>query len=317
MLLPSVPAPRARLFDETLPQAPPVQALLAQVARAMAEALEQLEAGDIDAITAAQRKAEQALAVLAENVDEWSMELGLQTQGVSTLVAATSERLALIEEYEARVIDLLEKTDIAAAEEKALDSLAEPQMLLAEDVIAFKNDTLTQNHDGTDQDVPPLLSRLGRAERAMRDAAESLERNSADSATEQQELAADALAEAYAIVVEQNERLGLLQDLFMFQRSVGFANSYMTDIVAEQRDMIVATEAVQPPATSDLMLVFGNLRRCLDDVAPLLDLVAGRLDAGTPLAFAATDLDDAMELLGSGDKLDVLDAIDACQPIHF
>ncbi len=311
MLLPSVPAPRARLFDETLPQAPPVQALLAQVDRAMAAAIQQLEAGDIEAVTTEQGKAEQALAVLAENVDNWSLELGLQTQGVSTLVAATSERLSLIEEYEARVIGLLEKTDIAAAEERKVDSLADPQLLLVEELIAFKEDLVAQNHDGTDQDIPPLLRRLDRAVRAMSDAAKSLERNSADSAIEQQELAADALAEAYDIVVAQNERLGLLQDLFMFQRAVGFANSYMADIITEQRDMIVATEAAQPEATSGLMPAFGNLRRCLDDVAPLLDLVAGRLDAGTPLAFAATDLDDAMDLLKSGDKLDVLDAIDA------
>ena len=311
MLLPSVPAPRARLFDETIPQAPPVQALLAQVDRAMADALQQLEAGEIEAITVEQRKAEQALAVLAENLDDWSVDLGLQMQGVSTLVAETSERLSLIEEYETRVIDLLEKTDLAAAEGEKVDSLAEPQQQLSEEVIAFKKDLVTQNHDETDQDIPPLLSRLDRAERAMSDAAESLERNSADSAIEQQELAADALTEAYVIVVAQNERLGLLQDLFMFQRSVGFANGYMADIVAEQRDMIAATEAAQPQTISGLMPAFGNLRQCLDDVAPLLDLVASRLDAGTPLVFAATDLDDAMDLLKSGDKLDVLDAIDA------
>jgi hypothetical protein len=310
LLLPSVPAPRARLFDEVLPPVPPVQTLLAQADRAMANALQQIAAGQIEAVTADQHRAEQALADLVAIVDDWSVELGIQTQGLSTLVAATSERLSLIEEYEARIIDLLEKVDLAATEKKKVDNLAEPQRLLVEELVAFKQDLVKLHQDEADQDILPLLSRLGRAERAMSDAAKTLKRNSASEANEQQELAADALAEAYAIAVAQNERLGLLQDLFMFQRSVGFASSYMADIVAEQRDMIVASKAVQPQAIPGLLPVFGNLRKCLDDVAPLLSLVAARLDAGTPLVFAATDLGDAMDLLQSGDKLDAIDAQD-------
>jgi hypothetical protein len=141
-------------------------------------------------------------------------------------------------------------------------------------------------------------------------AAKALKRNSANEAIEQQELAADALAEAYAISMAQHERLVLLQDLFMFQRSVGFASSYMADIIAEQRDMIMASKAVQPQDIPGLLPAFGNLRKCLNDVAPLLSLVAARLDAGTPLVFAATDLGDAMDLLQSGDKLDAIDAQD-------
>ena len=34
--------------------------------------------------------------------------------------------------------------------------------------------------------------------------------------------------------------------MLMFQRSVGFAHGYMADIVAEQRDLLEATEASQP-----------------------------------------------------------------------
>ncbi len=308
MLLPSVPAPRAQLFDEVLPHAPPAQAMLAQADRSMADALQQIAAGELEAATVAQRKAEQELTELVGIVDDWSVELGIQTQGLSTLVAATSERLSLLEEYEARAIALLEKADIAASEKQKVISLAEPQRLLVDELIAFKQDLVKQNQVEADQDIPPLLSRLSRAERAMIAAAEALKLNSADQAMEQQEVVADTLAEAYAIVVAQHERLGLLQDLLMFQRAVGFANSYMADIVAEQRDMIVATKAAQPQAIPGLLPPFGNLRRCLDDVAPLLDLVAGRVDAGTPLIFAATDLGDAVDLLQSGDKLDAIDA---------
>ncbi|NNM28317.1 MAG: hypothetical protein HKO57_02255, partial [Akkermansiaceae bacterium] len=310
LLLPTVPAPRPLLFDETPPQAPPVQDLLKGADRAMADALQHFAAGELDGATSQQRAAAQALTDLAGLVDRWSVELGLQTLGLGTLVAVTGERLALIEEYEAKVIALLEKTDIAAADEQKVDGLAVPQLLLTGELAAFNGDLVKQSQSHSDQDIPPLLSRMERAERALRRAVASLEVNDADQAIGHQEKAADILAEAFAIVVTQNEQLGLLQSLLMFQRSVGFANRYMADIVAEQRDMIAATKALQSDDASDLMPQFDNLRRCMQDVAPLLDLVASRMDAGTPLVFAVADLEDAMASLEDGDKIDALDAQD-------
>ena len=88
------------------------------------------------------------------------------------------------------------------------------------------------------------------------------------------------------------------------------AIGYMGDIVAEQRDMIVATKALKSDDASHLLPMLSNLRRCVGDVASLLDLVASRLDAGTPLAFAVADLEDTVASLQSGDKLDALDAQD-------
>lgn len=308
MLLPTVPAPRANLFDEKWPEAPPVDPILLEADRAMVEALKQLAAGDKGAATTQQRTAEKSLLQLVEIVDRWAVELGLQTQGLSTVVAATSERMSIIEEYESRVIVLLERIDIAAADGKPVNGLVEPQSLLKGELIAFKNDLIKQNNAEPDQDTPPLVSRLEKAERAMHDVGEALGRNAADEAIERQERAADALAEALAVVVAQNERLSLLQDLMMFQRSVAFANKYMADIVAEQRDLIAATDAMDEKTAPKLMPQFGNLRKCLDDVAPLLDMVAARLDVGTPLVFAKADLEDAVASLEGGDKLDALDA---------
>lgn len=308
MLLPSIPAPRASLFDETPPQVPPVEAMLMDADRAMAEAIQQLAVGQKDAATSHQRIAEKAINQLVEIVDRWSVELGLQTQGLSTVVAATSERMSLVEQYEARSLALLEQMDIAAAEKKSVEGLVEPQSLLADELIAFKNDLIKLNTAEPDQDIPPLVSRLQKAERAMSDATEALRRNAADKAIQQQERAADALAEALTLIGAQYGRLSLLQDLMMFQRSVGFASTYMADIVAEQRDLIEATEKADAKITSDLMPRFGNLARCLDDVAPLLDLVAARLDVGTPLVFAKADLADAVTSLQARDKVDSLDA---------
>ena len=310
ILLPSIPAPRAQLFDEALPLAPPVEAMLAEADRAMAEAVARITADQQDAAADQQRNAEQALVDVTQIVDRWSVEMGLQTQGLSTLVAATSERLSRIEEFEARIIGLLEKTDIAAAENEKVDELAEPQLILADELARFHQDLGKRHQAEPDQDLPPLLSRLHESQRAMSAAVQSLSSNAAEEAIENQEQAADALAEAYAIVVAQNERLGLLQDLLMFQRAVGFANGYMADIVAEQQDLLTTTETADAKDLTKLLPVFANLRTCMEDVAPLLDLVAGRLDVGTPLVFARTDFEDAMAAVENGDTLEAIDAQD-------
>ena len=308
LLLQTVPAPRTKLFDETWPVTPPIRDLLEKADQAMEDAIDQFAANQQDATTSKQLEAEQALTSLSQLVDNWSVELGLQTLGLSTLVAVTGERLAFIEEYEAKVVALLEETDIAAIEESNVSALVESQLLLVDELDTFNRDLAQQNESGEDQDVPPLLSRMERAQKAMRSAVVSLKANDADQAIGQQEQAADVLAEAFALVTAQNERLVLLQSLLMFQRSVGFAVGYVGDIVAEQRDMIRATKALKSDDASDLFPKLDNLRRCVDEVAPLLDLVASRLDAGTPLAFAVADLEDAVAALKDADKLDSLDA---------
>jgi len=83
----------------------------------------------------------------------------------------------------------------------------------------------------------------------------------------------------------------------------------MLDLVAQQWDLAKATEALEETDDpSNLYPLLGNLRRCVDEIAPLLDLVASRLDAGSPLAFTASDLEDAVAALKDGDSLDAFDA---------
>ena len=308
LLLQTVPAPRTKLLDETWPQPPPIRDLLKKADQAMVHAIEGFAVGQQDATISKQREAEQALTNLSQLVDNWSVEFGLQTLGLSTLVAVTGERLAFIEEYEAKVVALLEETDIAAIEESNVSALVESQLFLVDELDAFNHDLAQQIESSADQDTPPLLSRMERSGKAMRRAVKSLKENDADQAIGHQEQAADILAEAFALVTAQNERLGLLQSLLIFQRLVGFAIGYVEDIVAEQRDMIMATKALKSDDASALFPTLENLGRCVDEVAPLLDLVASRLDTGTPLAFAVADLEDAVAALKDGDKLDSLDA---------
>ena len=309
LLLQSVPVPRTQLFDETLPEVPPVLNLLKEADLAMAKAIEQLAAGEKVQAIEQQQKVESALTQLVGLVDRWSVQLGLETLGLGTLVAATGERLGIIEDFEARVIALLEKTDIAAADGQKVSGLAENQLVQAEEMADFNNDLRKQHQSNPDQDIPPLISRTQRAEQALRNAVKSLEANVADQSIGHQEQAADILSEALAIVTTQNEQLGLLQSLLMYQRSVRFANGYMSDLVAQQWDLAKATEALEETDDPSVLYpLLGNLRRCVHEIAPLLDLVASRLDAGSPLAFTASDLEDAVAALKDGDSLDAFDA---------
>ena len=134
--------------------------------------------------------------------------------------------------------------------------------------------------------------------------------NEAEEAIERQGEAADLLAEALLLVSAQNERLDLLQSLLMFQRSVGFAIGYLNDLGSEQRDLMAATEALPSDDPSALLPRLKNQANCVKEVAPLLTMLASRIDTGTPLAFAVSDLEDAALALEDGDKLDSLDAQD-------
>ncbi|MGB0766769.1 MAG: hypothetical protein ACPGYV_03560 [Phycisphaeraceae bacterium] len=310
LLLPTVPAPRAGLFDETLPQPPPIDEVLARIDLALARSSATIASGEQEATISQQRIAEAMLSELYSAVDRWSLQMGLESQGLGTIVATSRERLALIEDLEARAIVLLEKTDLAAFDDKNVDTLAESQDELAADVAGLIEALKQDNADGEDRDLPPLLSRLAVAEARLNDATQSLKSNDADKAIGDQESGADALAEALAIVTTQSERLAILQSLLLFQRSVGFADKFMGDMVAEQVDLLAETETVTDEGVEAMIPRFKNLRRCMEEIAPLLDLVAGRVDAGTPLAFAKVDFDDAMVSLQAGDKLDAIDAQD-------
>jgi len=310
LMLPPIPAPRAELFDETLPQPPPVEQLLRDTDHEMARALSLLRRGETQSAVASQQQAGQTLAELTKIIEVWSVEMGLQAQGLGTVVAASSDGLSRLEAFEVRVLALLEQTDIAALEEKKTDNLVEPQMILSEEIGVFYQDLTRQYEADRDTDLPPVLGPLKNAEQAANAAVQALKDNKPDDAIGYQEQAADALARAHAVVLAQNQRLGYLQGLLLFQRSVGIASGSMANIVAEQRDLIEATEDIKPEDVAPLLPVFNNLRQCMFDIAPVLSLVAGRLDVGTPLAFAQTDFEDAVVALKAGDNFEAFDAQD-------
>ncbi len=305
-LLPPIPTPRARLFDQVFPPAPPVMKLRSEGESAMAKALSQLEAGEQKEAITHQLEIEKKLAEFSDLLDRSSLELSLRGQGLNALVSTATERVTLIEDFEERQIVLLEQTEEAALDEVKPESQAEAQQFLAEEVAAFHRELL-EGKEAKD-DALPLINRLELVLQEMKKAAAPLKANLAEDALEPQEAAADFLAEAKDLASSQIERLSLLQSLYSFQRSVGIASGWMADVVAEQSDLVDATRKAKPEDATKLTPVMQNLRQCYTDIAPVLDLVAGRLDAGTPLLFAGTDLEDAILAIEDEDFEDATDA---------
>ncbi len=313
-MLPSIPAPRARLMDDRLPMVPPARDLRFAAERSMADAVALLRAGDKDTTLAHQQVVVDSLAQLRDIVDRWSVEVATRTQGHSRVVSDATDRLTRIEEFETRQISLLEKTEEAALDEKNPEQLAEPQEFLADELARFRKDLAGDGEPA--QDALPLLSRIDRVSVAMAGTARALREKRPEDALENQERAADILAEARELGEMHRARLGLLQELFTFQQAVGFASDSMGDIVDEQRDLARETASADEEKLEKLMPKVRNLRQCLVDVAPVLDLVAGRLDAGTPLLFAGSDLDDAIDAMEDGDAGDAADIQDgAAEPL--
>ena len=305
-LLPPIPTPKPRLFDQTFPSAPPVMKLRTEGENAMAKAVFQLAAGEQKEALIHQLEVAKRLAEFSELLDRSSLELSLRAQGLNALVSTATERITLIEDFEERQIILLEQTEEAALDEVKPDSQAEAQQFLAEEVAAFRQ-ALLKNKEAK-EDALPLLNRLEQVMKEMQKAATPLKANQAEDALEPQEAAADLLSDAKELATAQIERLSLLQSLYSFQRSVGIASGWMADIVAEQSDLVDATRKAKPEDAPKLTPVMQNLRQCYTDIAPVLDLVAGRLDAGTPLLFAGTDLEDAILAVEDGDFEDATDA---------
>ncbi len=305
-LLPPVPASRARLFDKTLPELPPVDQRRADAERAMGEAMTRLQAGEQEQALEKQLETGQHLSALVALLDQSSLELSLRTQGLNSLVSTATERVTRLEDYEARQIVLLERTEEVALDEGKAGPLLEPQQFLAGEIEGFRQELLAKGD--AEKDVVPLLSRLNQLSGIFGESGKALRENRPEDALEYQEAVADLLAEARELVQAQGERLALLQSLYTFQRSVGNANDWMLDIVAEQNDLISETKAIKEEDGGKLVPVMNNLRQCLTDIAPVLDLVAGRLDAGTPLVFANTDLEDAVFAIEDEDLLEALDA---------
>ncbi|QTN33647.1 hypothetical protein HZ994_15460 [Akkermansiaceae bacterium] len=296
--LPAIPAARARLFDLVLPSIPPTDEFRLRAETLMGEAIAGLGKGSRDDTLAHQRGAVESLREFEGILKRWFGELAQKSLGVSTLVSDATNRAGALEQFETRQIVLLERTEEAALDEKNPKELAEDQDSIAAEIEDFRKEIAGA---GASKEVLPLIGRLDAVAKAMNLATATLRGKSAEEALGHQEAAAAALTEARAIADGQLAQLNLLQQLIGFEQSVAKASEGMADVVGGQNDLIAATEAADEDSLPPLLAPQKNLLACLSDIAPSLDLVAARLDVGTPLVFAASDVEDALLAMEDGD----------------
>lgn len=301
--LPTIPAPRARLFDLNPPPAPPSHERRLHAEALMGEAMAHLDAKTQDKALASQNGAITALKELDAILTLWSDELAQKSLGVSAQVSDATDRAGVLEQFEARQIALLEQTEEAALDKKNPKNLLDDQQALLDETKAFREE-LSGGKTSPAQSVLPILGRIGAVEKAMDLPINKLRDNRVEEALEPQEQAADALAEARGLAQDQLARFTLLQQLINFEQSVAKAGDAMADIVGGQNDLIAATKAADKKSLPALLAPQKNLHQCLTDIAPSLDLVAARLDVGTPLVFAASDVEDALAAMEDGDAED-------------
>lgn len=301
--LPEIPAPRASLFDLSLLPQPPSDELRLKAEAAMAKALADIRAGSKDAAVSSQADALDALTEFGAVLEVWSRELAQMSLGVSADVSAATDRVGVLEAIEAQQIALLVKTEEAALEEKNPPALLEDQLALLKEVGLFREELSGGDQQSKDKALP-LTARLEVVEQHMKGAIDQLKANKGEEALESQDAAANALAEAREIAADQLTQLNKLQALIGFRQAVAKATAGMADVVGGQNDLIAATKKADEKQLEALLAPQNNLLTCLSDIAPSLDLVAARLDVGTPLVFAASDVEDALIAMEDGDAED-------------
>lgn len=291
--MPGIPAPRARLMDLTLPPVPPGDARRLRAETFLTEAEARLKAQSQDEAIASQQEALGALRDLEGIVDRWSVELAQKTLGASTQVSVTSERISALENFETRQVGLIEQTEEVALDEKDPAPLAEDLEAIFGELDLFREE-LSGGEANPARDVLPLLGRIDAASEAMKRALTALRSKKVEDAIEPEEAAATALGEARGLAQDQLVKFALQQQLIAFQQAVTNASLAMVDLIGSQRDLIAATENASKKKLKPLLEPQRNLQQCLTDIAPTLAVVATRLDVGTPLVFAASDIEDAL-----------------------
>ncbi len=308
LLMPPVPAPRPRLFDIVPPSPPPVDDLLAAAEVAMKKAAAHIEVGDRDAAAVQQAQAEESFEALAEIVRE-RIEALAQGARLNGLVVNGGKQAIKIGEFEERLLGLLEKTEDAVADRAGSAHLAKLGQALADDAEKFRMSIVQWNEARATpgQDDPPLLDCLGRVVDAMTKAV-ALLKDKPGQAISGQEAALDALEEAGRLIAEQTATHSAFAGVFGLAQAVLTPSPQLADIEAEQRDMMAATRKAKPADLAGLVIPQKNLVHAVDAVLDSLDVLAHKIESGTVMLFAKTDMDSAGVALEANDLDEAIDA---------
>jgi DNA-binding FrmR family transcriptional regulator len=309
LLMPAIPARRARLFDIDLPSPPPVEDLLSSAEGAMKQATALIGAGDRDKAVIQQQQTEASFDAMAGIVRQ-RIEVMAERERLGALIGAAGKHAAKIALFVERQLSLLEKTEDAADDKTDSAHLVRLQQQLADDVEKFRMGIVERNKSlaTPGQDVSPLLDRLDKTVRSMTIAAAPLKDKKPAKAIDHQETAIEALENAAKLLEKQGSVLSSFAIVLADTRVALRPGPYVADIQAEQRDLVVATRKAKPADLPHYAIVQKNLVHAVNAVLNSLEALSHMVEVGTVMLFAKDDMAEASIAIQANDLEEAADA---------
>ncbi len=311
LLMPEVPAPRADLFEDKYPSAPPINDLLVEADGAMTQAVKHIESGDLAAAGQAQMKVESSFSSLALIARSRIVEMtqALRIERLTYGARETDERLG---RYAERQLSLLEKTEDAAAAGSKAEYLADQQEALAAAVNELGLDIADRirNAGTATEESQSLPVRIDDVIQSMRKAVPLLKENKPREAVKHQEAAVTALAGAKLILSEHGSNITSYAAMLTSTKSATMPGLYVVEIEQEQRDMMELTRKSKPEDLQSFAVPQKNLIHAVNAILAALDPVAHLVESGTVMLFAKDDMDSAGKAMQEKDQAEALDAQD-------
>lgn len=309
LLMPAVPAPRPRLFDTKLPSPPPVNELMAVAESAMKKSAAHIESLDRDAAVIDLQQTEKSLEALAEIAKE-RIEVMSQLERMASLLDLYATSAVKLGQLTERQLSLIEKTDDAATDRTDSVYLADLQQRLQEDFESFRSEVIKKTQESVPQQDAVLILQdsLDMVLRAMTDAVPALKGSQPARASGSQKAALAALKETGSLLADDTKRVAALLKVAADAQNALAPVPYVAEIEAEQLDLIAATRKAQPADFPALVMPQKNLIHAVNAVLMALDPLAHKVDSGTGMLFAKTDMDSAAASLGQKDVKEAIDA---------
>ena len=309
LLMPELPAPRARLFDAVAPAPPSVASLLARAESALEAALVGARSGNRQALVDQQRVAEEAFAKLRQSVDARMESMTLEERTRST-VAALGKQTVQQFMLEERLLLLLEQVEDALDDDVPVGSLVPHAKALAEDARSLQGRVLLWNESvgASEEEAQPMLVDLDRTVSAVEEAMALLESDGAEPALDLLENALDALEEGGAVLEERARTETAFADALVSTENALAPSPLLAEIVAEQVELSTVTEESTSDEYPELVVPQRNLIHAVNAVLASLDPLAHEIESGTVMLFAKEDMGAAAIGLEMDDVEETLDA---------
>jgi len=311
LLMPQVPARRVQLFEDTLPSSPPIADLLATADAAMKRAAAAIAKGDRAAAAKDQETVETSFKELATVTKARILTL-TQILRISRFSFAAEEWYSRFGRYTDRLNALLEETDIAAADNKPSNTLADRQTSLADTVQEQLDELNRQMEDSGNPSEHPLAlpACLTEIVESLRTAATLIESKKLDDAIRHQERAKQNVARANAILADHTGRLGRYGGVLVTVEGVEYPSPFIGEIIEEQRDLLEQVRKAKEDELPAFAVSQKNLVHAVNATLASLAAVSDKVQSGTVMMFAKEDMQAAADALLAKDRVETEDAQD-------